>query len=227
MIQEAYAQLEVKRASRRMLGTIRAVCWTDHANLTRAQSSDIGVDMKLVRWIAEILADGSEIRSISGRAAKLGDGFSRNPKDRDRLIAERTKDIEGLTSQMRGFDLQEFLGEGTEGEGAVAWAVGDDAVPDPQKKGSASTEPSGSSPPAVPESRGAVVDVSVALAISEVRVMVLMDYQRWTEGSRSFGTRSACSKTHSRASRSSSGRAMGLLKTMKGMPLSLTAPWGA
>ena len=81
LIQEAFAQLEVKRATRRTFGSIRTVCWTDHANLTRAQTSDIGLDPKLVRWV---LLDGSEIRSLSGRSATLGDSFSRNPKDRDR-----------------------------------------------------------------------------------------------------------------------------------------------
>ena len=53
----------------------------------------------------------------------LGDSFSRNPKDRDALLAAR-KDLEGLTGQLRGFDLDQYLGEGTEGEGPVPWAVG-------------------------------------------------------------------------------------------------------
>ena len=44
--------------------------------------------------MAEILADGSEIRSLSGRSAKLGDGFSRNPRDRDELLENRTKDLQ-------------------------------------------------------------------------------------------------------------------------------------
>ena len=79
LVQEAYAQLEVKRATRKTFGSVRTLCWTDHANLTRSQHIEIGSDMKLVRWVAEILADGSEIRSLSGRSAKLGDGFSRNP----------------------------------------------------------------------------------------------------------------------------------------------------
>ena len=34
LIQEAFAQLEVKRATRRTFGSIRTVCWTDRANLT-------------------------------------------------------------------------------------------------------------------------------------------------------------------------------------------------
>ena len=47
LIQEAFAQLEVRRATRKVFGTIRTLCWTDHANLTRAQSSNIGSDQKL------------------------------------------------------------------------------------------------------------------------------------------------------------------------------------
>ena len=31
----------------------------------------------------------------------LGDSFSRNPKDRDALLAARTKDLKGLTGQLR------------------------------------------------------------------------------------------------------------------------------
>ena len=97
-------QLEVKRATRKTFGSIRTLCWTDHANLTRAQTSDIGMDPKLVRWVAEILMDGSEIRSLSGRSATLGDSFSR-------ILRTRTKDLEGLTGQLRGFDLDQYLGE--------------------------------------------------------------------------------------------------------------------
>ena len=38
LIQEAFAQLEVKRAIRKVFGTVRTLCCTDHANLT---SSDL------------------------------------------------------------------------------------------------------------------------------------------------------------------------------------------
>ena len=163
LIQEAFAQLEVKRATRRMFGSIRTLCWTDHANLTRAQTSDIGMDPKLVRWVAEILMDGSEIRSLSGRSATLGDSFSRNPKDRDALLAARTKDLEGLSGQLRGFDLDQYLGEGTEGDGPVPWAVGNDAVPEPAGRVQA-----------------AAVPMCVVAALP-VRVMVVFDYARWKE----------------------------------------------
>ena len=125
---EAFAQLEVRRAAKKALGTVRSILWTDHANLTRAQVGD--VDVKLLRWVSELVADGSEIRSLAGRSAKLGDGFSRNPPNRDALLDQRTKDLKGLSGQLRGFDLDEFLGENTESGKVIPWTVGDDAVPD-------------------------------------------------------------------------------------------------
>ena len=86
--------------------------------------------MKHLRWASWILADGSQIRSLSGRSAQLGDGYSRNPPDRDRLIEQRSKDLEGRTGQLRGFSLDEFLGD-YEAEGEqFPWSVGDDALPD-------------------------------------------------------------------------------------------------
>ena len=156
LIQEAVAQLEVKRATRKMFGSIRTICWTDHANLTRSQTSDIGADPKLVRWVSEILMDGSEIRSLSGRSATLGDSFSRNRKDRDALLEARTKDLAGVAKGLRGFDLAEYLGEGTEGEGPVPWAVGKDVVPD-------STVP------------------RATFVTFLVRVLIVMDYARWED----------------------------------------------
>ena len=110
LVAEAYAQLETKRAQRRLLGPMRSICWTDHANVTRAQSSD-GIEVKLLRWISENLADGSVIRSLPGRGAQLGDGFSRNPSERDDLLAQRTKDLHGLAGQVRGFSMDEYLSE--------------------------------------------------------------------------------------------------------------------
>ncbi|MFO0005202.1 MAG: hypothetical protein ACK559_29145, partial [bacterium] len=42
---EGYAQLEMKRAQRRTLGSMRSICWTDHANWTRQQKA-VEVDPK-------------------------------------------------------------------------------------------------------------------------------------------------------------------------------------
>ena len=118
--------------------------------------------LQVVRWVSEILADGSEIRSLSGRSAKLGDGFSRNPAGRDELLEARTKDIEGVAGQLKKFNLDEYLGEGTETTSSVPWAIGDDAVPDPAVVGSSS--------------------VMALVGSSEVRVLVVMDYQRLKDG---------------------------------------------
>ena len=93
--------------------------------------------MKLVRWVSEILSDGSEIRSLSGRSAKLGDGFSRNPRDRDELQQLRTKDLEGLAGQLRGFDMDEY--ETEEAGLPIPWGVGNDAVPESRGEGSTSS----------------------------------------------------------------------------------------
>ena len=60
----------------------------------------------------------------------MGDGFSRNPSDRDALIAQRTTDLEGRTGQLRGFTLEGFLSDYEEGERPSPWTVSNDAVPE-------------------------------------------------------------------------------------------------
>ncbi len=106
---EGFAQLGGKRAQRKLLGPMRSLNWTDHANWTKQQQVELpDIDTKHLRWISEIVADGSEIRSLAGRSARLGDGTSRNPGNRDDLLAQRTKDLQGLIGQVRGFDLGEF-----------------------------------------------------------------------------------------------------------------------
>eukprot|EP00969_Alexandrium_andersonii_P275932 12196206-Alexandrium_andersonii.AAC.1 len=64
------------------------------------------VDVKHLRWTSWIIADGSQIGSLSGHTAKLCDGFSRNPPDGDVLVGQRTKDLQGRTGQLRGFTLE-------------------------------------------------------------------------------------------------------------------------
>ena len=63
---EGYAQLETKRAQKLVLGSLRSICWTDHANWTK-QTVLVDIDVKHLRWVSWILADGSQIRSLSGR----------------------------------------------------------------------------------------------------------------------------------------------------------------
>ena len=97
LVLEGFAQLETKRAQKKHLGPMASIMWTDHANFTKQQTMPLQqVDPKLLRWIGEIIADGSEVRSLAGRTARLGDGTSRNLKDRDALLAQRTKDLHGV-----------------------------------------------------------------------------------------------------------------------------------
>ena len=50
---ELYAQLGIKRAAVTCLGQIRAILWTDHANVKRLQTAD-DIDVKHLRWVSEI-----------------------------------------------------------------------------------------------------------------------------------------------------------------------------
>ena len=85
---------------------MRSVCWTDHANWTKQQVGE-NIDVKHLRWVSEIIEDGSVIRSLSGRSAKLADGTSRNPIDRDELLEQRTKDLEAsLDANIIAFSAQ-------------------------------------------------------------------------------------------------------------------------
>ena len=87
-------------AQKKMLGPMRSLHWTDHANFAKQVSVDSSeIDTKLLRWFSEITADGSEIRSLTGRAARLGDGTSRSPPDRDALLEQRSKDLRGIIGQ--------------------------------------------------------------------------------------------------------------------------------
>ena len=68
----------------------------------------------------------------------------------------------GMSGRLRGFDLHQYLGEGTEGTGPVPWAGGSDAVPDTADR----------------------TPVAVRVAVTTevpVRVMVVFDYLRWSE----------------------------------------------
>ena len=123
---EGFAQLGGKRAQRKVLGPMRSLNWTDHANMTKQQTIDlVDIDLKLLRWVSEIVSDGSEIRSLAGRSARLGDGTSRNPSNREALMEQRTKDLAGMIGQVRGFDLNEFLSDWEPEGQALPWTIGD------------------------------------------------------------------------------------------------------
>jgi hypothetical protein len=56
LLLEGFAQLEMKRLQRHVLGSMKSLCWTDHANWTRQQVTP-EPDIKVLRWVSEIVAD--------------------------------------------------------------------------------------------------------------------------------------------------------------------------
>ena len=92
------------------------------------------IETKHLRWVAEVIADGTEIRSLAGRSARLGDGTSRNPPDRDALIAQRIQDLEGRMGQWRRFSLDGFLEDYEQGESAFPWALPSESGPEEEQQ---------------------------------------------------------------------------------------------
>ena len=99
-----------------------AVHHVDRPQQPYALTKQVKIQPKHLRWLSELLADGSTLRSLSGRSARLADGLSRNPPERDELLQQRTKDLQGLIGQLRGFSLEEFLGEEETGK-VIPWSL--------------------------------------------------------------------------------------------------------
>lgn len=71
----------------------------------------------------------SEVQPLAGRNCRLADGTSRNPGDRNAIIEQRTKDLEGLAGQGRRFDLESCLSDGEETGIPVRWSIGEGTIP--------------------------------------------------------------------------------------------------
>ena len=85
-----------------------------------------------------------------------------------------------MVGELKGFDLDEYLGDTTESNVLVPWAVGGDVVPDSGKPAAASSAgakgaAAASAEPRAPEP--GVVEIG-ATSESQVRVLVVMDYSR-------------------------------------------------
>ena len=100
----------------------------------------------MLRWFSDITADGSAVRSIAGRSARLGDGTSRNPVDREALLEQRSKDLRGIIGQVRGFSLEEFLSDYEDPGEPKPWAIGDSVLPETTSPQSTSLPPQGQGP---------------------------------------------------------------------------------
>ena len=135
LILEGHAQLQGKRAQKRCPGPMRSICWTDHASWTKQQvAAPADIEVKVLRWVSEMTADGTEIRSLAGCNCRVADGVSRNPGDRNEILAQRTKDLEGLAGQACRFDLDAYLSDYEEVGVAIPWALGDGCAPPSEDK---------------------------------------------------------------------------------------------
>jgi hypothetical protein len=107
---------------------MKSLNWTDHANVTKQKTADLAeIYPKILRWVSEILAGGSEVRFLAGWSARLGDGASHNSSNRDALIEQRSKDLKGLVGQVRMFRLHQSLSDYELLGRAIPLCLGDDA----------------------------------------------------------------------------------------------------
>ena len=60
---------------------VEAFLMVKAASRAELASAEGELSPMVLRWIAEITADGSEIRSLGGRSARIADGLSRNVED--------------------------------------------------------------------------------------------------------------------------------------------------
>ena len=102
---ELFAQRCVSRERRKTLGRIPAICWSDSkSGVQQATKKDGELDIRSLRWIADIESDGSQLKNLSGRAqiVQIGDGLSRAPHDLTPELANRARSI-------REFSVEKFL----------------------------------------------------------------------------------------------------------------------
>ena len=64
--------------------------------------SDVDVDVRNQRWLADIESDGSVLKNLSGRSAVIADGLSRAPHDLTPELADRARAI-------REFRVEDFM----------------------------------------------------------------------------------------------------------------------
>ena len=67
MTLECNAQVRVLLMARGALGPNPCLCWTDHSNVVRLQTA-MDLDPRHLRWIANLMSDGSVLMHLSGRS---------------------------------------------------------------------------------------------------------------------------------------------------------------
>ena len=103
--QELWGLLAVCRDVNKQLGRIPRVNHTDHANLARLESMDLGrIEPKHLRWYQEVTSGGSLLLHRPGASAmhKGPDGLSRNVEGRDKLILAKDSEWKDFRKRIRG-----------------------------------------------------------------------------------------------------------------------------
>ena len=76
-----FAQRRTRQESRRSLGRVPAICWSDSksgvSQANKSESTD--VDVRHIRWLADLQSDGSVLKNLTARATwvRIADGLSR------------------------------------------------------------------------------------------------------------------------------------------------------
>ena len=115
---------------------MKSICWTDHANFTKQQVAE-EIDVKHLRWVSEIIQDGSQIRSLSGRAAKLRRWLQSQPCEQGSDSAAAHKGPRrSLWAAVAGLRSgRKFLSDWQDSRYPVPWTMPSDAIPDPPAVG--------------------------------------------------------------------------------------------
>ena len=93
---EMFAQREGTRASRRHLGRIPGDNYTDHSHLIVDMVAP-EADPATMRWVADIISDGTRMRNLGGRSATMADGLSRMDTLHAELLRKEVKQLRNMT----------------------------------------------------------------------------------------------------------------------------------
>ena len=87
------------------------ILWTDHRNNCRISlmpPEEAGE--KTIRWWGQVLRSGNEVWFLASKV-NMGDGISRNPEDRDAVLARRKMLLKDPVALEKAFSKEEFEDE--------------------------------------------------------------------------------------------------------------------
>ncbi|CAE8630136.1 unnamed protein product [Polarella glacialis] len=87
------------------------ILWTDHRNNCRiSHMPPEEAGEKTLRWWGQVLRSGNEVRFLAGKV-NMGDGISRNPEDREAVLARRKMLLKDPVALEKAFSKEEFENE--------------------------------------------------------------------------------------------------------------------